>query len=100
MEDLKPIFALMYIFLLVIPSLPKYLKYGPTASDMIRDLQHLKRHRNLLGIHSPFCSHKKPISHAIFFHYEHVSLPTSSRKHSRKKGNIQILKALVNICSD
>lgn len=66
MEDLKPIFVLMYIFLLVIPSLPKYLKYGPTASDMIRDLQHLKRHRNLLGIHSPFCSHKKPISHAIF----------------------------------
>lgn len=48
-------------------------------------------------MHGPFCIHNKHISHAT---YVYVSFSTSFKKCSCKKGNIQILKALVNFCCD
>lgn len=78
-EDFKP-FALIQIFLLVIPSFPSNLKHASTASDMITETSKTYKHRNLFCIHSPLWSNRKPMKHDIFSIYKHASFSNSSRK--------------------
>ena len=83
----------------MIPSLPNNLKYSPTASDMITETSNTEKAEKPVLYSQPILQSQKAYQPCHFFIYEHVSFSTS-RKHSCKKGNTQILKALVNICCD